>query len=285
MLCILVGVESLLTQPTLTATGARRLAPRSSRVLLQVEKAERPAPFAFFQRDDDVPADQQPVAELQALRNEPFYDWADTSEGLKGNLLKLFVGISLLLSLPVSYNTYNQLPFELPQLLIAANLGTLTVMIPFVLRLRVGWSSVSTRLKQKSFYYEAQQRGLFARKDKAEAGRDRLIQKETVAPILRRLDVSVVALVVALFLTFVSAEAITAYQGENGPTTLKTIYGDEAIQFTNRLRGDDAFARREQERAQRKADANGEGLQPGYCDSRYYKILAGGNGQGGVGCS
>jgi len=120
-------------------------------VLLQVEKAERPAPFAFFQRDDDVPADQQPVAELQALRNEPFYDWADTSEGLKGNLLKLFVGISLLLSLPVSYNTYNQLPFELPQLLIAANLGTLTVMIPFVLRLRVGWSSVSTRLKQSPF--------------------------------------------------------------------------------------------------------------------------------------
>ena len=111
MLCILVGVESsLLTQPTLTATGARHLAPRSSRVLLQVEKAERPAPFAFFQRDDDVPADQQPVAELQALRNEPFYDWADTSEGLKGNLLKLFVGISLLLSLPVSYNTYTMAP-------------------------------------------------------------------------------------------------------------------------------------------------------------------------------
>jgi len=277
--------EALLTQPTLRVAGARHLVPRSRGVLLQVDKAERPAPFAFFQRDDDVPVDQTPVFELQALRSQPFYDWADTSEGLKGNLFKLFVGITLLLSLPVSYNTYHQLPFELPQLIIAANLGTLAVMIPFVLRLRVGWTSVSTRLKQKSFYYESQQRGLFARKDRAEAGRDRLIQKETVAPILRRLDVSVIALIAALFLTFVSAEAITAFEGESGPTTLKTIYGDEAIQFTNRLRGDDAFARREQERAQRKADANGEGLQPGYCDSRYYKILAGGNGQGGVGCS
>ena len=25
-------------------------------------------------------------------------------------------------------------------------------------------------------------------------------------------------------------------------------------------------------------------VKPGYCDSRYYKILAGGNSQGGVGC-
>ena len=27
-----------------------------------------------------------------------------------------------------------------------------------------------------------------------------------------------------------------------------------------------------------------ENIKPLYCDSRYYKILAGGNGQGGVGC-
>ena len=56
------------------------------------------------------------------------------------------------------------LGFELPQLIIASNLGTLSVMIPFLFRLRVGWGSISNRLKQKSFYYEAQQRGLFARK-------------------------------------------------------------------------------------------------------------------------
>ena len=30
-------------------------------------------------------------------------------------------------------------------------------------------------------------------------------------------------------------------------------------------------------------ETNG-GVKPVYCDSRYYKILAGGNGQGGVGC-
>ena len=42
----------------------------------------------------------------------------------------------------VLWQTFHQLPFELPQLLIAANIGTLAVMIPFVLRLRVGWASV-----------------------------------------------------------------------------------------------------------------------------------------------
>ena len=164
MMQILAGVvaEGLVAQPTL-AVGARQLV-RSRGVLLQAEQAERPAPFAFFQRDDDVPVDQQPVYELQVLRSQPFYDWADTSEGLRDNLFRLFLAITLLLSLPVSYNTYHVLPFELPQLIIASNLGTLAVMIPFLLRLRVGWSSVSNRLKQKSFYYEAQQRGLFARK-------------------------------------------------------------------------------------------------------------------------
>ena len=28
-----------------------------------------------------------------------------------------------------------------------------------------------------------------------------------------------------------------------------------------------------------------ENVKPLYCDSRYYKILAGGNSQGGVGCN
>ena len=286
VLYLLVAAEALLVQPALTVTGARHVAHEArSRVLLQQKIERRPAPFAGFFQQDDVPEDQQPVFELQTLRNQPFYDWADSNEGYKENLKNLYVAIMLLLSLPVAYNTYHTLPFEMPQLLIAANLGTLAVMLPFVFRLRLGWSSVSMRLKQSSIYYEAQQRGLFARKDRESQTRDRLLQKETVAPILRRLDVSLVALFAALFLTFVSAEAITVFEGESGPATLKTIYGDEAIQFTNRLRGDDEFARREQARAQRKADENGDGLRPGYCESRYYKILAGGNSQGGVGCS
>ena len=58
----------------------------------------------------------------------------------------------------------------------------------------------------------------------------------------------------------------------------------QARRFDNRLKGDDNFAAEEQRRAQSRGGMDGEGLQPTYCNSRYYKILAGGNAQGGVGC-
>ena len=93
---------------------------------------------------------------------------------------------------------------------------------------------------------------------------------------------SLAALVLALALSFGSAEALTILQGESGPATLKTLVGDDARRFDNRLRGDDEFAREQQRRAQ---DRNPDDIKPAYCDSRYYKILAGGNGQGGVGCA
>jgi hypothetical protein len=46
-----------------------------------------------------------------------------------------------------------------------------------------------------------------------------------VAPVLRRIDVSTAAITFALFLTLVTAQVVTLAEGENGPTTLKTIYG------------------------------------------------------------
>lgn len=115
--------------------------------------------------------------------------------------------------------------------------------------------------------------------------RDQLTQKENVAPVLRRLDVSLIQLALGLALTLGAGEAVTVVEGENGPATLKTLTGDDATRFTNRLRSDEDFAAREQERGLRRMQEDGSGVKPGYCDSRYYKILAGGNGQGGVGCS
>lgn len=104
-----------------------------------------------------------------------------------------------------------------------------------------------------------------------------------MAPVLRRVDTSFLGVVGALLITFAAGESLTASLGDAGPLTLKTLYGDEAIRYDNRLKGDDEFARREQLKFQSRGDADGN-IQPGYCNSRYYKILAGGNGQGGVGC-
>ena len=88
--------------------------------------------------------------------------------------------IMLFISLPVSYATFDQLPNELPQLFLAANIGTFAVMLPFIARLRVGWGYVSERLKERKTYYEANQRGLFATKDREMQLRDRLIQQQEV---------------------------------------------------------------------------------------------------------
>ena len=64
--------------------------------------------------------------------------------------------------------------------ILAANIGTFAVMLPFIARLRVGWGYVSERLKERKTYYEANQRGLFATKDREMQLRDRLSQQQEV---------------------------------------------------------------------------------------------------------
>jgi hypothetical protein len=179
--------------------------------------------------------------------------------------------------------TFYNLPEELPNLLVAANIGTFPAMFLFVLRLRVGWGFVAGRLRASETYYEADQTGNVAKKDRETLFRDKLLYKNEVAPTLRRVDTSLAAVALASLLSLGGGQALVAVQGDAGPVTLKTLTGDEARRFENRLRGDNDFARAEQERALKRAGKDGE-VQPVYCNSRYYKILAGGNGQGGVGC-
>ena len=253
----------------------------------ETENAAKPGiAIPFFGGGGDVPEDQQPAVALQELRGQPFLDWAADDEYEK-RLFSLWTNVMLFLSLPIAFTTFNQIPFELPQLFLAANIGTLFwVMLPFVARQRLSWGFVSKRLRERELYYEQNERGFFARKDSAESLRDRLLDKEEVRPALRRIDASILSVVGYLVLSLASAQAVTVLEGEAGPTTLKTLSGDASVDYTNRLRRDPAFAAQEQARARRKAVTPGseEGLKPVYCDSRYYKILAGGNGQGGVGC-
>lgn len=239
----------------------------------------------FFNRD--VPTDQQPTEEMKALRQQSFMDWADDSS-YGSKLTGLYQAIMLFLALPISYTTYYVLPDELPNLFLSASLGTFAAMIPFAARLRVGWGFVAGRLKSKEVYFEADQTGQIATKNREAIYRDRLIYDTQVAPILKRIDASIYALALALLLSVGGGQGLVILQGDAAPATLKTLSGDNAIRFNNRLKGDDEFAREEQRRAQSRAmDRDGDGvvdLKPTYCDSRYYKILAGGNSQGGVGC-
>jgi len=238
-------------------------------------------PLPFLQ--GNAPPDQQAVTELNNLKKNDFGDWP-TTDAYNGKLFTLYAGLSLFISLPIAYTTFYVLPDEIPQLLIAANFGTFAVMIAFVVKLRLDWGIIGRRLASRITYFEADQTGQKVTKDKATLLRDRLLNQNEVSPAIGRLNSSLLALVAALFLTFFSGEALTESLGEAGPATLKTLTGDEARRFDNRLKGDDEFARREQERFQSRGGIDGN-IQPGYCNSRYYKILAGGNGQGGVGCN
>lgn len=230
-----------------------------------------------------VPEDQQPVMELNNLRQQKYYDWPESDE-YQSKLVNLYGLIMLFASLPISYTTFYNLPAEIPQLILAANMGTFPVMIAFVLRLRVGWGFVSQRLSSNKIYYEDQQTGLIARKDKETRMRDKLIRQNEVSPVLERINSSLLALVGGLIISLASGEALTIALGDAGPVTLKTVMGDDARRFDNRLKFDDDFAREEQRRAQSRGGGEDGTPMPTYCNSRYYKILAGGNSQGGVGC-
>lgn len=127
---------------------------RARSPLLVEQQQTESTGFSLPFLSSNVPEDQQPVQELKDLRAQPFYDWPEDADGYKDKLIKLYQFTMVFLSLPIASTTFNVLPFELPQLLIAANIGTLAVMLPFVLRLRVGWGFVSARLKENSFYCE-----------------------------------------------------------------------------------------------------------------------------------
>ena len=149
----------------------RATIPRLAEGDATTEKAPNAGGFPLPFLNRGVPQDQQPIMELQNLRTQSFMDWAETDE-YKSKLTNLYLAVMLFAALPISYTTFYNLPNELPQLLIAANIGAFPVLIAFVLRLRVGWGFVSSRLSSRKIYYEAQQTGLLAPKDKATRMRD-----------------------------------------------------------------------------------------------------------------
>jgi len=257
--------------PTESVRAARPVAvDTESEPKLDAGKGRR-AGLPFFQRE--VPEEQQPTVELQELRMEPFQSWPEGDDYAK-KLFNLYVGINVLASLPVAFVTYHRLPAELPQLLLSANIGTLASMVPFIARLRAGWGFASQRLREKSTYYEANQRGLLAKKDRETSLRDRLVEKEVVAPVLTRIDKSLAAVLAAVVISVGAGEALAVALGENGPATLKAVTGEEAIKFETRLRTDPAFAAREQERARQGMQPDGTGVKPVYCESAYYTTRA-----------
>ncbi|EOD38275.1 hypothetical protein EMIHUDRAFT_460471 [Emiliania huxleyi CCMP1516] len=244
----------------------------------ETREAGGQGPGAFLQRG--LPKNQQPVREVQNLRREFLFDWP-MDDGYTDKLKGLYGATMLVVSLPIAFDTYRVLPAQLPELLAAAHTGTAAFMVVAVLRLRLGWGFVQKRLKERVSYYEQNQRGFLAKKDDEAVLRDRLIEKSEVAPALRRIDRSLLPLLASLLVSTAALEI-------SDVPVLRTLSGDSATRYTSQLRGDDEFAAAEQAKARQRMGGGAgeqENVKPLYCDSRYYKILAGGNSQGGVGCN
>merc|ERR1719247_3147132 len=70
---------------------ARRGARPPSRVripLLQETETKKTAPFGFL--GNAVPKDQQPLVEMQQMKRQPFFSWAEDDDKYKARLFSLY---------------------------------------------------------------------------------------------------------------------------------------------------------------------------------------------------
>ncbi|CAM9572216.1 unnamed protein product [Discosporangium mesarthrocarpum] len=166
-----------------------------------------------FDKSKSVPADQQPFNELQQLKEAPLFGWAQLD--LKARLLdspgrglcRCNVREMLLspptISIPIGSTTF---PNQLPQALLAANVGGLGVVLVLLIRLYAGWSYISGRLDAEVVDYE--ESGWYDGSEYCKSpdvcARDQMLNMYEVAPVVDRVK-TVLGGVVALFVVTVAS--------------------------------------------------------------------------------
>ncbi|GMI11590.1 hypothetical protein TrLO_g12248 [Triparma laevis f. longispina] len=217
--------------------------------------------YQKFSGDEVIPEDQLPVYEYQQLIQQPFFDWP-LNPNLKLKLLLLYASLTALISYPITTATYTLPGYEI-QKLTSANLGSLTFTIIFLIRLFSGWSYIGSRLKSDFIAYEETgwYDGAVEKKSEQSKIRDKMIYMDDVEPVVNKLKL---ALVTLTFGWVLSCGAFTL------SANAKPLFNEYNPDFLNELVKDDKLA----DIAARKSNG-----KPTYCDSRYYKALAGG-GQG-----
>ena len=233
-------------------------------------RLQAPEPFA----QAEVPTEQQPTVEMRQLKQEPFMPWAELDDtSFYPRIAAVWSLAFFPLSLPIALSTYTELS-DLPTALLAANVGGSSVLLAFLLRLRAGWGYVSMRLTDRVTYYEdngaSGRGGYIAEKDDSTSMRDRLLDQYEVQPALRRVDG---ALRVAAASLFISALLLRTFAPADP-------YEESSPSYLSRLQADDKLAEQERQKAESRAAAKGVSLKPSYCDSRYYKAIAGGESSG-----
>lgn len=212
-----------------------------------------------------VPEGQRPVNEYLDVTSSPLFDWASRESGSKGLLTRLVILYSVVFAVvcyPISGATFTQDGFEL-QKIASSNVGALFLIMMLLIRLYSGWGYLADRLKSKVIEYEETgwYDGDFELKTETEQKRDKFLYVSSVKPVVDRLKLFTLTgsgLFVASIIGFnvVNTEQFNQYD----PTVLERLTYDERLADT--------------------AAMNSRG-HPTYCDSRYYRAVAG----GGQGCN
>jgi len=216
---------------------------------------------SYRSRSEEVPTSQIPLNELAELKQQPFFDLPER-ETFGRNLGGLYVATFLAVCWPIAGATWTDGGY-LAQKLTAANVGTLFVVTAFLTRLYSGWSYVKARLDSPFVEYEETgwADGAVAKKPEADRIRDALVAKDAVEPTLSKLKTYLLASCSAWALS--CGLLVMAVNS-------KPLFDEYDTGMLMQLNGDDKLA----ELAAKQANG-----KPAYCNSRYYRAVAGG-GQG-----
>mmetsp|Transcript_18924 Transcript_18924/g.24345 ORF Transcript_18924/g.24345 Transcript_18924/m.24345 type:complete len:280 (-) Transcript_18924:64-903(-) len=209
-----------------------------------------------------VPEGQRPVNEYLDMTKQPLFGWASNDNGNQGLLIRL-AGVYAIsfgtVCWPIAGATYTQENFLL-QKLAAANVGAVTLIGFLLLRLYSGWGYVGTRLTSKAIEYEETgwYDGDFELKTDAERKRDKFLYNDKVKPVENRLK---------LFSAVVGGIWIASIIGFNVANSQNPTFDEYDPSMLERLRYDEKLAEKV---------SSSSGGKPTYCDSRYYRAVAGG---------
>lgn len=205
--------------------------------------------------------------EYLEVTSGPLFKWADLDSGTQGLVTRLGIVYAILFGTvcyPISGASFTQDGFLL-QKITASNVGALLVIVFLLIRLYSGWGYVASRLTSNVIEYEETgwYDGDFEPKTPQEKLRDELLYEDKVRPVVERLKI----------VTLVAAGLwVGSCLAFNVALSKKPVFDSYNPKMLERLRYDEKLAGVAAEQSYGK---------PTYCDSRYYRAVAG----GGQGCN
>jgi Conserved in the green lineage and diatoms 27 len=206
-----------------------------------------------------VPEGQRPVNEYLDMLRSPLFDWALSDARLQTRLALLYLAFFFAVCWPIAGATFTSDGYVV-QKLVASHVGAAGVVLALLVRLYTGWNYVGDRLRSTTIEYE--ETGWFdgdvETKTLSEQKRDKFLYQSEVRPVVDRLKA----------LTMGGAAIFAAsVVGCNAALTAKPVFNQYDPEILEQLRYDEKLAE--------KAAYESTG-KPTYCDSRYYRAVAGG---------